>query len=226
MSPKKGSEPLSGRKEERITPPPSSSRFSSIKCFKCLGKGQITFQCPNKRTMVLRENEESTSSSDIESSSDHSYYEGDFLMVKRLMSNMIGEEDESQFFHSRCLVLEKLCSIIIDGRRSVNVASSRLVGKLGIPNLTSYNSLYVDDVMCDVVSMEATHILLGKSWQFDRKVIYDSVILKLLSPREFCENQINMRIKRKEEIKEKEKVKKAREKTKKSKSDREKKEEK
>ena len=32
---------------------------------------------------------------------------------------------------------------------------------------------YEDEVLCDVVPMEATYILLGRPWQFDRRVIDD-----------------------------------------------------
>jgi hypothetical protein len=32
---------------------------------------------------------------------------------------------------------------------------------------------YVDEVMCDVVPMHASHILLGRLWQSDRKIKYD-----------------------------------------------------
>jgi len=32
---------------------------------------------------------------------------------------------------------------------------------------------YFDEVMCDVVSMHASHLLLGRPWQFDRKTIHD-----------------------------------------------------
>jgi len=32
---------------------------------------------------------------------------------------------------------------------------------------------FIDEILCDVVPMEATHILLGRPWQFDRKVFYD-----------------------------------------------------
>ena len=32
---------------------------------------------------------------------------------------------------------------------------------------------YHDEVMCDVVPMQASHILLGRPWQFDRRVKYD-----------------------------------------------------
>jgi len=34
---------------------------------------------------------------------------------------------------------------------------------------------YKDEVICDVVPMEAGHLLLGKSWQYDRKIIYNGL---------------------------------------------------
>ncbi|RDY05797.1 hypothetical protein CR513_10320, partial [Mucuna pruriens] len=34
---------------------------------------------------------------------------------------------------------------------------------------------YKDEILCDVVPMEATHILVGRPWQFDRQVTYDDV---------------------------------------------------
>ena len=32
---------------------------------------------------------------------------------------------------------------------------------------------YKDEVLCDVAPMHASHILLGRSWQFDRRVTHD-----------------------------------------------------
>ena len=32
---------------------------------------------------------------------------------------------------------------------------------------------YSDEVMCDVVPMHASHLLLGRPWQFDQKAIHD-----------------------------------------------------
>jgi len=29
---------------------------------------------------------------------------------------------------------------------------------------------YKDEVLCDVVPMKATHILLGRPWEYDRKI--------------------------------------------------------
>ena len=32
---------------------------------------------------------------------------------------------------------------------------------------------YEDEILCDVVPMHACHILLGRPWQFDRKLLHD-----------------------------------------------------
>jgi hypothetical protein len=32
---------------------------------------------------------------------------------------------------------------------------------------------YRDEILCDVIPMDVCHILLGRPWQFDRKVIHD-----------------------------------------------------
>jgi len=71
---------------------------------------------------------------------------------------------------------------------------------------------YQDEVLRDVVPMEATHILLGRPRQYDRQVLHDSltnkmsfnfqghkVILKPLSPKEVHEDQIKMKNKRENE---------------------------
>ncbi|RDY07594.1 hypothetical protein CR513_08270, partial [Mucuna pruriens] len=75
---------------------------------------------------------------------------------------------------------------------------------------------YKDEVLCDVVLMEARHILLGCPWQLDRKVthnytnclsfIYNELKITLtpLSPKQVCEDQIKMRkVRECEESKEK-----------------------
>jgi hypothetical protein len=56
---------------------------------------------------------------------------------------------------------------------------------------------YSDEILCDVVPMHATHLLLGRPWQFDRKAIHDgfrnrftivkdgkTITLVLLSPKQ------------------------------------------
>ena len=32
---------------------------------------------------------------------------------------------------------------------------------------------YVDEIMCDVLEMDACHLLLGRPWKYDKKTIHD-----------------------------------------------------
>ena len=34
---------------------------------------------------------------------------------------------------------------------------------------------YCDEVLCDIIPMEVGHILLGRSWQFDKKAIHNGL---------------------------------------------------
>ena len=91
--------------------------------------------------------------------------------------------------------------------RATNAASEALVEKLSLPKinhprpyqlqwfndsggmkvthqvLVSFQiGKYEDEVLCDVVPMEATHILLGRPWQFDRRVTHDCYTNKYTIP--------------------------------------------
>ena len=85
-------------------------------------------------------------------------------------------------FQSRCKINKWVCSLIIDGGSSTNVASTRLEEKLSletIPHAKPYKLAWIsnvnkqvlinfsirsykDEVLCDVVPMKVTHILLGR----------------------------------------------------------------
>ena len=60
------------------------------------------------------------------------------LVARRALSLQAKEVDEVQWeniFHTRCYVKDKVCSVIIDGGRCTNVASTTIVEKLGLPTL-------------------------------------------------------------------------------------------
>ena len=124
-------------------------------------------------------------------------------MVRRLMGSMSKNRDDTQREkknHSRCLVNGKVWSLIIDGGSCTNVASTRLVKKLGLKttpypkpykfqwlsdngklvvekqvSLTFSIGKYVGDVLRDMVPMEARHVLLGRPWKYDRDVVHNGV---------------------------------------------------
>ena len=124
-----------------------------IQYFKCLGHGHIARECPNRKTMILKDGDfesESEKESDdeippLEDCSNVEYAKGDNLVVQRTLSvqNKIevhGEQREN-LFHTHCLISNKLCNMIIDGGSCTNVASTLLVEKLKLP-LTKHPKPY------------------------------------------------------------------------------------
>ncbi|KAF7835915.1 uncharacterized protein G2W53_010774 [Senna tora] len=193
----------------------SNPRHRDLKCFKCQGLGHIASECPNKRTMVLR-GKEIVSESDDDSfhssmpsledaSSDDEDVQypvkGESLVVRRVLNSSVKEESLEQrenIFHTRCLIMGKMCSMIIDGGSCTNVASTTLIDKLGLKCekhpapyrlqwlnesgevkvtkqvvIAFFIGKYEDEVICDVVPMQASHLLLRRPWQFDRRVLHD-----------------------------------------------------
>jgi len=121
--------------------------------------------------------------------------------------------------------------MIIDSGSCTNVASVTLVRKLGLNTINhgrpyqlqwlnecgvvrvnrqvmiSFSvGKYKDEVLCNVVPMHATHLLLGRHWQFDRKVKHDGFknmyslekdgriyTLAPLSPKRVYEDEIQLK---------------------------------
>ena len=69
--------------------------------------------------------------------------EGDLLVIRRMLGTIPKHLDYTQRennFHTRCLINNKLCSMIIDWASCTNVACTRVVEKLGLPTI-SYKAL-------------------------------------------------------------------------------------
>ena len=103
-------------------------------------------------------------------------------MIRRTLNNHPSTSIETQrenIFHTRCNVLENICSLIVDSGSSCNCCSARMVekpyklqwlnenGELSVDKQVEIKfsiGNYKDKVLCDVVPMEACHILLGRPW--------------------------------------------------------------
>jgi len=75
-----------------------------------LGNGNITIASSSNSSS-------SSSESESESECDVQPLEGDLLMVRRLMGSVCKDGDETQrenIFHTRCMVMGKICSLIIN----------------------------------------------------------------------------------------------------------------
>lgn len=123
------------------------TKTRDIKCFKCLGRGHMANQCPNRRVMIMTghndvesENEREEEDDDTPPLEDFSDVEmpakGELMVVRHSLSVQVKEEEHHQqrdnLFHRRCLVNGKICSLIIDGGSCTNVASCTMVEKLGL----------------------------------------------------------------------------------------------
>jgi hypothetical protein len=153
--------------------------------------------------MILRDVGEIVSTSEesdcddmppLEDASDLEYAVGDkVLVIRRSLSVQTKEDDVEQqrenIFHTRCLINDEVCSMIIDIGSCTNVASATLVRKLGLNTIKHERPYqlqwlnecsvvrvnrqvmisfsvgkYKDEVLGDVVPMHATHLLLGRPW--------------------------------------------------------------
>ena len=135
-------------------------KSSSIKCFKCLGRGHISSQCPTKKTMTMRGQDIYSSQDEVttspfsskseeakgEESSEEIYpqEEGDPLMVRRLLGGQSCDLTQSQrenIFHTRCKIFYNTCSLIVESGSCYNCCSTRLVPELSFA-ITSHPKPY------------------------------------------------------------------------------------
>ncbi|OMO90667.1 Retrotransposon gag protein [Corchorus capsularis] len=123
------------------------------------------------------------------------------LVARRTLSAYVKGDVHNQrenLFHTMMYANGKPSSVIIDGGSCTNIASMYLVKELALPttkhpkpySLGWFNDReeikvnkqvlvslslgrYDDKVLCDVLPMQACHVLLGRPWQYDNKVHHD-----------------------------------------------------
>jgi hypothetical protein len=109
------------------------------------------------------------------------------------------DEQRHNLFHSRCPIGGKVCHLVIDSGSCKNVVAEEVVKKMALETeqhptpyrlewlkkgtevLVSKRYLvsfsigvrYKDKMWCDVMAMDACHLLLGRPWQYDRSAHHD-----------------------------------------------------
>lgn len=132
----------------------STGRTRDIQCLQCKGYGHVRKDCPSKRVLILRQDGEYSSASDLDDetyallAADHAGGEEDqaeehigaahadryeSLIVQRVLSAQMELAEMNQrhtLFQTKCVVKERSCRVIIDGGSCNNLASSEMVEKL------------------------------------------------------------------------------------------------
>ncbi|XP_021991183.1 uncharacterized protein LOC110887935 [Helianthus annuus] len=118
------------------------------------------------------------------------------LVVRRSCYTPKADRDDwlkHNIFHSTCTILGKVCTFVMDSGSCDNLISEEAVQKLALKTESdpkpyklqwlkkggevtvskralvsiSIGSTYKDDVVCDVVPMDACHLLLGRPWEYE-----------------------------------------------------------
>ena len=115
---------------------------------------------------------------------------GENLMLRRVLVKEPFKYEPKQrrtLFRTNCKILGEVCKVIVDLESTDNVLSKEVVQKLGltkIPHVYPYKvtwlnkgyklnekvweditiSKYQDRILCDVLPMDACHLLLGRPW--------------------------------------------------------------
>lgn len=127
---------------------------------------------------------------------------GEALVLNKVLLKPAKETTEQTqrkaLFRTMCKSHGKCCKLIIDNGSTNNLVATEMVEKLGLkrqkhPNPYKVSWLqkghqllvdeqcevefhidrYKDKVICDIMPMDVCHILLGRPWQYDQKVVHD-----------------------------------------------------
>eukprot|EP00253_Pinus_taeda_P020065 PITA_20065 len=130
---------------------------------------------------------------------------GEALVLHKVLLKPVDESIEQTqrkaLFRKVCKSQGKCCKMIIDSESTDNLVSTEMVEKLGLKRLKHPNPYrvswlqkghqllvdeqsevefqigrYKDKIICDIMPMDVCHILLGRPWQYDRKVPHDGVL--------------------------------------------------
>nr|KYP60180.1 Transposon Ty3-G Gag-Pol polyprotein [Cajanus cajan] len=198
-------------------------------------RGQDIYSSQDEATTSSSSSEDEEETSEEEQCEVTYPYNGELLKMRRVLNNQPSDTQSQRenIFHTRCNISNKACFLIVDSGSWCNCCSTRMVEKLGLtttPHPKPYQLHWIDDdgdmvvnqqvevefsignykdkVKCDVVPMEACHILLGRPWQFDKQTHHDGFsnkitfthkgkkfVLHPLTPSQVVEDQVQMKTK-------------------------------
>ncbi|KAJ9565683.1 hypothetical protein OSB04_001649 [Centaurea solstitialis] len=183
---------------------------SAPKCYRCGLSGHKSNECTNQRTVGLVEGEEHGEENEEYEGpnfAEEDFEEENVnIVLQRVFLAPKEDGQRKNLFRSYCSINKKICNLIVDNRSCENLVAQKLVDHLGLPTQPhespyglgwvkkgpkaqvtqvckvplSIGNYYKEDVLCDVLDMDACHILLGRPWQYDNNATHkgrDNVML-------------------------------------------------
>lgn len=162
-----------------------------MKCYNFVQLGHPAYRCPNKQSSS--QGEKKIACVQEEDCSRHSQVsldseKGENLMLRRILIKEPTKDEHKKrraLFRVKCKILGKVYRVRIDSGSTDNVISEEAVQKLNLTKILGKNILvneqvwvefiigkYQDRILCDVLPMDACHLLLGRPWQYDREAIH------------------------------------------------------
>lgn len=164
--------------------------------YKCLEKAS-TSHGGERRTTLIQEDARSVTSPEVNFLSKM----GENMMIKRTVLREPMKTKPSQrraLFRVNYKIQGKVCKVVIDSGSTDNIISLEAINKLNLERITlgcpyrvswlnkGQHILineqaciefsiggYKDKILCDILPMDACHLLLGRPWQYDRKAQHD-----------------------------------------------------
>ncbi|KAD5508175.1 hypothetical protein E3N88_15878 [Mikania micrantha] len=186
------SKPATTGKTPMSTESSSHSNRAPCRYFRCQGLGHIASECPNKKMVTLAEYECTEKLFAVEPSMEENSPAdtvveeiigpdgGQSLVIRRTLNTSVGPDENLQreaIFHMRCTIAQRLNLTTVPHRSPyviqwLNQGKGIHVSHHVLLSLSIGRS-YMDDIWCDVIPMDACHVLLGRPWLFDRRVMHD-----------------------------------------------------
>ena len=120
--------------------------------------------------------------------------QGEALLLRKVIDKSV---QRRSLFRIVCKVEGKCCKLIVDSGSTDNLVSTEMVDKMNLRKtihpepyrvvwlhddhqvivneqfqVKFHIGSYEDEVICDIIEMDAYHVLLGRPWKFDIEVVH------------------------------------------------------
>nr|GEY11136.1 hypothetical protein [Tanacetum cinerariifolium] len=153
-----------------ISPTPTTS---SLYCFKCQEIGHLKRDSPNKQVLTLIDEADPLYDAEDEVETAVVYPDrGELLVTHRLLNTIVlDQDDDTTWLRTNIFVLSAQLRNHPDPYQLTWLKKGNLIKVTHrCPVHFSIGNKYKDELWCEVIPMDACHILLGRPWLYDRRV--------------------------------------------------------